>query len=52
MQPDPGLSAAALDVIAEAEAYARRWPQAGAVGIVWYLARRYIPARLKRRWRA
>ena len=50
-QPDPGLSTAALDVRHELEAYARRWPEASAVGIVWHLARVWIPARLKRRWR-
>jgi hypothetical protein len=50
-QPDPPLSAAAADVRHELEAYARRWPEASAVGIVWHLARVWIPARLKRRWR-
>ena len=50
MQPDP-LSPAALDVRHEVEVYAREHPQAGPVAIVWHLARRWIPGRLKRRWR-
>ena len=51
MQPDPGLSAAARDVRHELEVYALRHPRAGGVAIVWHLARVWIPARLKRRWR-
>ena len=50
-QPDPPLSPAARDVIHEVGAYARRHPEAGTVGLVWHLARVWIPARLKRRWR-
>jgi len=51
MQPDPGLSPAALDVRHELEVYARQHPHAAQVAIVWHLARVWIPARLKRRWR-
>jgi len=51
VQPDP-LSPAALDVRHELEAYARRWPDATATGLVWHLATLWIPARLKRRWRS
>jgi len=49
-QPDP-LSPAALDVRHELELYARQYPRAGATSIVWHLARVWIPARLKKRWR-
>ncbi len=50
MQPDP-LSPAALDVWHEVEVYAREHPHANPPAIVWHLARVWIPARLKRRWR-
>ncbi len=50
MQPDP-LGPAAADVVHEVEEYARQHPQASPVAIVAHLARRWIPGRLKRRWR-
>ena len=50
-QPDPPLSPAALDVRHELEEYAREHSRAAQVAIVWHLARKWIPVRLKRRWR-
>ena len=47
MQPDP-LSPAAVDVRHELEDIARQYPDARPPELVLRLARRYIPARLRR----
>lgn len=49
MQPDPSLSPAALDVMAELESLAREHPEASGPDLAAMLARRWCPARLRRR---
>lgn len=53
MRPDPrdGLSPAALDVRHALEDLARQHPEASAPSLVLALARKWIPARLKKRAR-
>lgn len=51
-QPDPPLSPAALDVRHALEDLARQYPEASAPALVLALARKWIPARLKKRERS